>query len=126
MHTHQYYSIEEMKAKFGGFNDFPPQWRSISAKEFGRTMNHYSTVGTDFRQMIDYNTNNPAMSATLFFYHDDTGIAVNDKGEMFAFGCNHQYEATPWDYDTMGPHFNCNSAYKCTKCGHISVIDSSD
>lgn len=25
MHTHQYYSIEEMKAKFGGFNDFPDE-----------------------------------------------------------------------------------------------------
>ena len=119
---------DKYHTKFGGFNDFPPNFIPITVKEFGSKMTHYDFDYSEYRQMYKdddlYAT--PAVSAKLFFFWDDTGVAITRAGELYSFGCDHTMENIPWDRETMGPQFNCTNAYKCSKCGFVQVLDSSD
>lgn len=130
----------EFKNVFGGFNDFPPQWREIDPNEFGQKMNHYSFIKSEYRQMhLKGNDYIPALQATLFFFHDNTGIAVSkesikEKGKynykqisrFFAFGCDHDYQEIPWNREQFGPQYKGLHAMKCSKCGMLKSVDSSD
>ena len=125
---------------FGGYNDFPPNWREISAEEFAVKMNHYNFSEAESRQMREkddwYNLHVPAQ---LFFYWDGTGLAVSYTNtwnsekfkydytaKFFAFGCDHEYQFSDWNSEKFGPQFRCNHALKCKKCGHEYAVDSSD
>lgn len=112
--------------KFGKYNDFPPNFREISIVEFGQKLTNYTFDYSEYRQMWEDVYTKPAVSAMLFFFWDDTGLAITREGETYAFGCNHLMENVAWDRETMGPQYNCMHAYKCTKCGFIQTIDSSD
>lgn len=127
-------------SQFGGYNDFPIGWRKIDAAEFAQSMTLWSLQHQEYRQMIDKNDRSvPALSGRLFFFWNQTGVAVVSKsvrkasgygyetvGEFYAFGCNHEYEPVEWDQETMGPQFRFNHASKCKKCDHIWIVDSSD
>ena len=119
---------ERMKReeKFGKFNDFPPNMTEISAADFGQKMTHYTFDHSEYRQMWDDVYTAPAISAMLFFFWDDTGVLITRDGKMYSFGCDHSMEAMAWDRETMGPQYNCTNAYKCSKCGFVQVLDSSD
>lgn len=122
-----------MKINLGGFNDVPPNWRKITADEFANKLNHREWDKIEFRQMHG----KPFTVATdgqLFIYSDGTGIAVCQvwskkynmyKGRFYAFGCEHTWKSIPWRKE-FGPHFSCNTAYKCKRCGKVEILDSSD
>lgn len=118
--------IKNAFKNLGGYNDFPNNWREIDVTEFGKTMNYYKFIASEFRQMVSEDYTSPSVSATLFVYHDQTGIAIDRNGRTYAFGCDHEMEETKWDSEKFGTRFNCNTAYKCKKCGYTKVIDSSD
>ena len=122
------YIRDKYHAKFGGFNDFPQNMNEISIAEFGRRLTHYNFDHSEYRQMRDEDdpTNASAISAKLFFFWDDTGVIITSEGKIYSFGCNHIMENTPWDRETMGPQYNCTNAYKCSTCGFVQVLDSSD
>lgn len=126
MNSSSNYKTPEFVKKFGGYNDFPPSYREIDMKEFGRVMNHYNYDFSEHRQMIDETLNPYAISATLFHFWNGIGVGVTQEGILFAFGCDHTMESTPWDSETMGPRYNCLNAFKCSKCGFVQVLDSSD
>lgn len=117
---------QHREAMFGKFNDFPPNMTEITALEFGQRMTNYNFDHSEFRQMWEDVYTAPAISATLFFFWDDTGVLVTEHGKLYSFGCRHEMIDIPWDKETMGPHYNCTHAHKCSKCGFIKVTDSSD
>jgi hypothetical protein len=68
----------------------------------------------------------------LNFFHDGTGTAVTSDYwakslKFFKFGCVHEYGAATDELLrriirlTAGEH-----ASYCQKCGHLSIVDSSD
>lgn len=140
---------DKIESEFGGFNDFPPGWREIDVAEFAQRMSSYHPMYHEYRQMLTPERNVPAVSAQLFFYHDGTGVAVVSNwgptdpdiryspyvwtGRVFAFGCNHEYESIGIEtLREVAPEFKTRllfrteHASRCTKCGHIKIVDSSD
>ena len=122
-------------AKFGGFNDVPPNWHEVSEAEFAKSMAfHYEPIATEFRQFIPPGDKTYA-SVTLYFMHDGTGWAmVNDywggKIRFFLFfACDHTMrELSKAECATEGLYHagRCFHVSKCTKCGYVSSVDSSD
>lgn len=136
----EYYSLSRSEAeahhsKWGGRNEYPPGWRKLSEAEFAQS-NFFSHAPdlVEYRQMLKDRSPNlrepmpdHAVSAHLQFLWDGTGYAiVNDfwgkKVSFYAFGCDHDYEGDP-DYKPDGA---CMHGYRCKKCGHKWVVDSSD
>lgn len=127
------------QVNFGSFWDFPPQWRSISADEFASKMVRKNIKHQEYRQMRNAGQYEPATIGRLFFFEDDTGIAVvsrsvrkstgfgyEEHAEFFAFGCNHIYQDIEWDQDRFGPQMSCDHASKCVNCGHEFIYNSGD
>jgi hypothetical protein len=125
----------ERERDYGGFNDFPPNWREMSEAEFAKSdFFTYSTALVEFRQMLDPERKNPALGAHLNWQTDlKTGYAiVNDfwagKIKFYHFGCDHKWgsvdvESAKARGITLEPYLN---ARQCTKCGQIWQYDSSD
>ena len=124
---------EEFEKKFGGFNDFPPNWTEITEEEFAQSKFFtYSPDYVDYRQMLD--GKNPCVSARLYFFWGDEGFAiVNDywgkKVKYFRFYlCEHDYtELSSKEARKRGiSHFgNCYHVLVCEKCDHVWSYDSS-
>lgn len=106
--------------QYGEFNDFPPNWRRLTEKQFAQS--HYFTfspVLVEFRQMNRHVTtrvrNNEALvAAKLFYMHDNKGYAISSDYHggyvrFFAFGCR-------------GIHQNHTT---CEQCGFAANYDSS-
>ena len=80
----------------GWYNDYPPEWRELTALEFARSRHFtFTPVLIEFRQMIFGLPGNPnrtpAISAQLQWQADGTGHAViNDYWDgtvkFYAFG----------------------------------------
>lgn len=112
------------EAKYGGYNDFPPNWRRLTEKQFAQGgFFTFSPVLVEYRQMLNHVTtrerkplrDQAAMSAKLFYMHDNTGYAItNDYWagyvRFYAFGCR-------------GVHQNHTT---CPECGFAANYDSSD
>src|SRR6516164_5991304 len=64
----------EHERVYGGFNDFPPNWKRCTPNEFWGKFNCYG-IGekVEYRQM---HTEGAIVMAHLFFYHDDTGLGL--------------------------------------------------
>jgi len=119
---------------------FPPKWTEINAGEFARKFALGRLIRSEYRQMRPKdNMYGLALMATLFFFSDDTGVAVqhisvfdkttyNNKSEakFYSFGCKHNMELIQWDEERFGPKMNCDHAYACSECGYTEVINSSD
>jgi len=115
------------------YNYFPENFREISEKEFinfGIILK--KVVNTEIREMfksIDGSINlgfNNSIRCKLFYFIDGTGFVIypdmiNMKVRYYLFGCNHDYKIDNYYY--LG---KCENIYKCTKCGYVINIDSSD
>lgn len=69
------------EATNGHFNDFPPEWREITAKEFAQSRHFvYAPVLVEYRQMIprdpETGMRGPALAARLEWQQNGTGFAV--------------------------------------------------
>lgn len=120
-----------------GFNDAPIGWREITLKQFAQSkFFSYHPTFIEYRQIlrIDGKPVEKMISAQLFWFHDDTGVAlVSDYWagtiSCFAFGCVHEYVELSAEQARSLGHVHCGSCYhvyKCEKCGHINAEDSSD
>lgn len=136
MYELQYASKEtasRLRELTGGFNEFPPQWREISEKEFvNRGFFHYMAQIIEYRQMLAKEKKEKLLCATLFHMPvPGEGFALaHQAGELrfFAFGCDHQWkELTPLEAREEGvTHFGTfDHVYKCSKCGRTKAEDSS-
>jgi len=138
---------DAMHQEFGDFNDFPPFFREITEDEFARSIFFsYTPEALESRQMCRPSGVFPdgrSVHATLYFYHDQTGVAIERVQGPFiklgvhspwtvryyAFGCNHKYtEMSAKDARAAGhTHFGrCWHVWKCDVCGHVKAMDSSD
>ena len=134
------------EAEWGGFNDFPPNWREVDPYEFAYSQASGKVITkTEFRQMwhrkddrkIDRSKG--MLAARLFYAGDNTGWAMTTdfwagynsvKKEMvsddkppvryFLFGCEHEND--PDQTRQIGTYAH---EYVCAKCGRHEVIDSS-
>ena len=113
--------------RFGGFNDYPPNWVEVTESELIRGgMMIYAEQYQEFRQMFRRDGNSEKMiAATLYFFPDGSGYAIETDYEarkfryyMFA-ACLHEFGEDLGK--RVGEHI-----YKCRKCGYRKEIDSSD
>ena len=133
-------AVKEHQAKFGGYNDLPPNWREITEAAFvtGHFFSH-DPEKVEFRQLmgtdIKSEKGSPLVNARLYFFHDGTGVALMDdhwagKPRYFAFGCDHKYrEVHGKELQKLGfkgVTGSCDHALYCDKCKHKMVVDSSD
>jgi len=124
---------KEHTEKFGGSNDFPPGWRELSEKEFAKSMFFtYHARAYQFRQMRDpADPLSPVVSATLFFMHDGTGYSMisdywGGKLRFYTFGCDHKWGDASEELKKRGIRLHQHEhAHFCTKCGYLSIVDSS-
>lgn len=93
------------EAKWGGFNDFPPGWKEIDAKEFAKSPHFgFNPDLREYRQMLrskEFEHAGCCVTTHLYFYFDGRGYAlVNDFWEgtvkFFMFG-----ELNPHAYDNF-------------------------
>jgi len=112
-------------------NDFPAGWEPITEAEFAKSEFFNGWVAMEHRQMFQ---ENKAVHAYLFHFHGGDGIAIeNDfwggKIRYYRFGCKHEYSEALGDEHAVeiGMRLgHCDHAYKCMKCGHFMVQNSSD
>jgi hypothetical protein len=120
------------------FNDFPENWREISAEEFAYKLTNYPSIKQEYRQMFNSESMTIELStnAKLFHFADNSGLAIGYKtihnedfsikriAKFYAFGCKHNFIYQPWKrvgFQKLNQH-----TQRCTKCGFTEVIDSSD
>lgn len=123
---------KEIEEKYGGYNDFPPDWKEIAEEEFAKSM--FFTYSPDLIQHRQMMKPNEVVEATLHFFWDGNGYAIGHdfwKGKVkyyrFAL-CEHTYrELSPSEARAKGhSHFgNCYHVTECAKCGLIWEYDSS-
>lgn len=133
---------KEWVNRFGGYNDFPPNWEEISDQDFYRKWFVYGWKIHDTRQMmrpseihqafydkLDIPSHHrPIIQATLFFYSDTTGLAITQgydgkyNPRYFQFGlCMHKNKSGVPSKSRM-----CYHVSKCDDCGMEFHVDSSD
>jgi hypothetical protein len=125
----------EHEAKFGKWGQLPPNFKSMTEKEFAQShFFSYSPTSIEHRQAI-IPGGKTVSSLKLYFYHDDTGIAITNnywEGKVLYFRfavCEHEWremgatEALAKGHRHYG---NCYHITECTKCQTISGYDSSD
>lgn len=127
---------KEAHAKeFGGYNDFPPNWKPMTEDEFSQSgFFTYVPSLVEHRQMFDRaKPHVPALSANLFYFSDGTGFAIaNDFWNKcvlyFKFAkCEHKWgRVKDPDKERSLIIGSCMRAAQCEKCDFISVVDSSD
>jgi hypothetical protein len=130
----------EHKKKFGGFNDYPPNWKPCGQHEFWNKFFLFGVGHHEVRQMSKPKGYHLSMfrrgepvgeltDARLFFYDDDTGLAMvptSDLGQsnyitprLFKFArCEHKWIV---DRKKSKMHFTVS---KCGKCGDMREVDS--
>jgi hypothetical protein len=119
--------------KWGGYNDFPPNWHEITEAEFAQSHFFiYSPDYVEFRQM--FRKHDTVVGATLYFMYDGVGYGIvhdywGRKIHYYKFAlCEHKFtELTQKECAQKGiQHFgNCYHVYRCTKCGFTNSVDSS-
>lgn len=120
-------SVDGHIKRYGGFNDFPPNWKAASEAEIiqgGFTI--YTPDYVEFRQMFRTNgvPSSPIISATLYFLPDGSGYAVESdhKNKQFKYytfaDCIHNFGR---DKGKRPFHH----LYVCEKCGYRKEYDSS-
>ena|SRR3990172_721485 len=123
-------ATKKHEKKWGQFNDFPPNWRKLTEKEFAQShFSSYTPEFVDFRQMMRFPFDSSSKDesyvvAHLYFMHDNCGYAMSAdywKGKVsyYKFGCEHDMVHISND----GRYLN---TYKCSICGYVNQVDSSD
>lgn len=115
---------EKFEDVFGGYNDYPPNWKQVTEKEFSHSMFFfYEPTIRDHRQMMT-DSRSSMLDATLYFFHDGSGVAMsadhkNEEVNYYTFGVNeHDFEER-----NIG---RCLTEKKCKRCGYVEEVDSSD
>ena len=131
------------REKFGGYNDFPPNWRPCDPDKFWGRFLVYSCDLQEFRQMMnpaseienyppDHYGHRTVRNAHLYFYSDDTGLAMVDNYDhgaskhraplLYEFApCHHENRVGVPEKSRM-----CYHVTRCTDCGREFAVDSSD
>lgn len=117
---------------FGGYNDFPPNWKEIDETEVTSGRCHirvYRPELIEYRQMGKLMAGaKPLLDCRLYFFHDGYGYAVHydywkKKIRHFTFArCLHEYK----QISRPAGNRSGESRYQCTKCGYINSVDTSD
>jgi hypothetical protein len=126
----------EHEKLYGGFNDFPPNWKEITEKEFAQGMFFsYTPTLTEHRQMGRMEVGSePMLTATLYFFHDGSGVALASdfwagKVRYFSFTCCvHEFRRPTEAEHVRGVvrPGRCFHVSICDKCNYVSAVDSSD
>ncbi len=127
--------------------EMPKDWRPITMEELALSrFNNESPIFIERRQFNWYADTQPygkkRINATLYWYHDKTGVAFHKEWlykpserngqwviSCFAFGCKHQFkELSQAESLVRGieHHGNCWHVHECQQCKHIDSYDSSD
>ncbi len=141
------------QAKFGGYNDAPPNFQPCPAEEFWRWFSSYVIDMQEHRQFVipdvpqarpvniyDDATpkGKPISNVVLYFKHDDTGYglvvnydrALNPTPAFYKFFlCDHEWsEISGQEAQKRGLYHggSCFHVYECAKgCGMHHAVDSS-
>ena len=129
---------KELERIWGGYNDPPPNFQPCDPNEFWRAIQLYGFGDMmDFRQ-IHMEKYKPLLSVHLFWHGDHGyGISVEQKSVPTTNGPTYSFQTTEtpsfWKFylcDHIWQHTRtlgrCWNEYKCTKCGKLQEIDSSD
>lgn len=121
------------------FNKTPDNWREISEEEFVKgNFFLYAPQRTEFRQLtkagVKAESGGSLINAQLYFFHDETGVAMMDdhwagKIRFFAFGCAHEWKEIPHveaRNHGLRPVDSFDHAYRCEKCGATKMVNTSD
>jgi len=117
--------------KFGGFNDFPPNWKPIEEEDFWNIFMVWASSAEESRQMYDKGKKGMPVEARLFFYNDDTGVALvknyDRSKHRYVRPSFYQFAACEHEYDIPVPEKSrmCYTVTKCSKCGRERHVDSS-
>lgn len=136
---------KEIEAKFGKYNDFPPNWQPCDPAYFWGKFMSYSQSGEEYRQMMrpekhiqEFPPNaygqKTIRNARLYFYNDDTGLAMVQDYDykkmedrqplLYKFAvCDH--DAHGWE-SVPSKSYMCYHVSKCKNCGMERAVDSSD
>jgi len=123
---HNLRRISEKDFVQGGFFRFcleKPQFKQVHVRS-----------ETDLTTDSDYSKNTKVISMTLFYFPDNTGIAISSdywegKVEYYAFGCNHKYrDISQEECHKRGIYHggSCYAVSECEECHDMKVVDSSD
>ena len=127
--------------KWGGFNDFPPNWREIDEKTFSQShFFMYTPKIVEYRQMLERDENGlmkmdkMCVSAHLYIFEDGVGFAMHSdywagKIRFYQFGCQHDYRPVSSDECRNRGIYHGGKFFhvsECSKCGYIMAVDSSD
>ena len=133
--------VDNPDPRFGGFNDFPPNWASCNANTFwqkfniygpGKRNEHRQLGRRDGKWVCGQAGQGSLLDAHLFFYDDDTGLAIQVEWSH-AKNANDGYLYTPkfykfylceHDYETTQNRMHYWEG-KCRKCGYVNFVDSS-
>jgi hypothetical protein len=141
---------EQLRQKYGEFNDFPENFREITEKYLAQNtlFQSYTPEYVEYRQMCRKGTGAFAtcpVHAHLYHFHDGTGVAIaidcwghgyyakpstyeGKHVRFYAFGCEHKFRGMTEAErnERKVALWNCMSASICEKCGSWNVVDSSD
>lgn len=128
---------------FGGFNDFPPNWKAITTHEFWMTFGMWGVRKTEVRQLqypaemmerLRAREDRPgvrSIDATLLYTSDEGGLAIVPRREhgnyvqpgYYAFAkCHHMFRP----FKSKRRHGSTIRTERCAHCGTVREIDSSD
>jgi len=127
---------EEHQAKFGGYNDPPPNFQPCDPDEFHHWFSSYGFFANrEFRQfVVPGGPNKWVESVYLYYGKGDAGYATfytyeyspeSKAGYKYTvhyykfYICDHEVKHTR----NLG---RCYNEYQCTKCGWTYAVDSSD
>jgi len=108
----------------GHYNHIPEPFESCNITEFWKHVGLSAPKAISYRQWRTPTNGSGIMrpgfvSLTIFWFHDQ-GFAVDpDTQQCWRLGCKHDMQ----HIEKLG---NCHNRYKCTKCGLVEDIDSSD
>ena len=123
---------KRLEGLIGGYNDFPPNMRDIPENRFWSEFMLWAWPYNDSRQAYDKSVENwwNTANTTLRLWFDSQGEGIGFVSEIvkaervrptkfFRFSpCLHTYETVI--------KRKCYSKSRCTKCGKVLEIDSSD
>jgi hypothetical protein len=113
---------DDYKKVIGDYNDYPPNMKEITLKEFVQGKFFIYDGIKEFRQ--PHKDSQYQGSIRIFWFYDKTGIILKEnfwEGTIQYFECavcEHQYTEK-----SIG---NCLHEYTCIKCGFKHEVDSSD
>lgn len=131
----------DFQAKWGGYNDKPPNWKVLTQKEFAQSgFFQNSILHMDYRQIILPVKSHPKgvyCGVRLFFTHHNRGFAMWEDywgGKIYyaQFGlCDHEWQemSSAWCAKHEPPIYHGGRCYHvncCKKCGEVNAYDSSD